>query len=105
MSGFFDVMTPAEATKRINGWARGDVLRVDPSLHATRRQRERRISLDDVLYVLETGSVQRLPRASEKYPGDYVYRFEGPGLSEPGRIVKCLVAPVAPAWVKILTVF
>jgi hypothetical protein len=105
MSGFFDVMTPAEATRRINTWARTGVLRLRPSAHARNRQLLRRVSSPDLEYLLETGVVRRLPRASKKFPGDYTYRVEGPVLSEPGRIVKCIVAPVAPAILVIVTVF
>jgi hypothetical protein len=94
---------PAEATKRINGCAKGDNLTLTFAFHAKERLDERGLVMGDLLYLLKTGFVYEEPEESTR-ADHFKYRIEGTTPNSDGRTIRAVVIPSGGCEIKIVTV-
>lgn len=95
--------SPAQATKEINGCAKGDALNLSWKFHAKDRMKERDLIQGDILHVLKCGFVYLEPEASTR-AGYWKYKIEATTPNSNGRFVRVVVIPDGKCELAIVTV-
>lgn len=94
---------PADATRRINAWAREPGLTLTKTRHAKERLLERNLIEADLLHLLKTGFVHDEAEATP-YEGCYRYKVEGMTPNSAGRTLASIVIPGPDRGLKVVTI-
>lgn len=97
-----DAWKPADATRRINAYARDDGLALSLTRHAREQMQARDLLVGDLMHLLKRGFIYDPPEPAAR--GCWKYKVEGTTPSSDGRTVAAIVIPAPGPELTIVTV-
>lgn len=95
--------TPAEATNRINAYAKDPTFDLSPAKHVSERLLLRDLMMADLRYLLRWGFVYDEPQSASRQ-GYYKYKIEGGTPNSANQVLAAIVIPGPPCAIKVVTI-